>query len=180
MADFKEITLSTESIFSGTIIDVKRDHVQLPNGKTSRRELVYHPGAVAVIAVNDEGNILMVRQFRKPLERTLVEIPAGKLEKGEEPESCARRELAEETGYRAKALHPVTSFYTSPGFSDEIVHLYYADELERGEVHTDEDEFVEPLEVDLEEALRLIEKKEIYDAKTVYAVQYLQLKQTQR
>lgn len=173
---FDEKTLSSESIYKGKIIDVRLDEVELPNGKPGKRELVYHPGAVAVVAVTDDDKIVMVKQFRKPLERSLVEVPAGKLENNEDPEACARRELQEETGYRAGELNHVTSFYTSPGFSDEIIHLYFADQLVEGEPQTDEDEFVELMEVTLDEALDLIQRKEIYDAKTAYAIQYLQLK----
>lgn len=176
MTDFTERTLSSKTIYEGKIIDVKLDRVELPDGKTSDRELVYHPGAVAIIALTEEGRILMVRQFRKPLERSIVEIPAGKLEKGENPEACARRELEEETGFRCDELEHVTSFYTSPGFSDEIIHLYFTDKLTMGQQQTDDDEFVELLEVTLEEAIEWIRKKEIYDAKTAYAVQYLQLR----
>lgn len=121
----------------------------------------------------------MVKQFRKPLERTIVEIPAGKLEKGEEPEYTALRELEEETGYTAKKLTKITAFYTSPGFADEIVHVFLAEELsvleEKREL--DEDEFVEVMEVTLEDALKLVESREVYDAKTAYAIQYLQLKE---
>ncbi|HET7578429.1 MAG TPA: NUDIX hydrolase [Bacillales bacterium] len=177
MNDFTEKTISSETIYTGKIIDVKLDQVELPNGKTSGRELVYHPGAVAVIALTEDGKIIMVRQFRKPLERSIVEIPAGKLEKGEDPEACAHRELEEETGYRGADLEHVASFYTSPGFSDELIHLYFTDKLEKGQQQPDEDEFVELMEVTLEEALELVKNKQIYDAKTVYAVQYLQLRQ---
>src|SRR5699024_7139436 len=107
--------------------------------------------------------IVMVRQFRKALERTLVEIPAGQLKKHEDPEVCARRELQEETGYIASKLNHVNSFYTSPGFADEIIHLYFSNQLTAGEPHTDDDEFVERIEVTLPEALELIQQKEIYD-----------------
>lgn len=176
MDNFTEKTISRDTIYEGKIIDVKLDQVSLPNGKTSSRELVFHPGAVAVIALTEEGKIPLVRQYRKPLERDLVEIPAGKLEKGEVPESCAARELEEETGYRPLKMEHVASFYTSPGFSDEIVHLYFTDRLIKGEQQPDEDEFVELLEVTLEEAQDLFRDKEIYDAKTVYALQYLQLR----
>lgn len=175
MADFTEKTLSSETIYNGKIINVQLDEVELPNGKTSKRELVYHPGAVAVIALTEEDRILMVRQFRKPLGRSIVEVPAGKLEKGEDPEKCARRELEEETGYRSENMSHVASFYTSPGFSDELIHLYFTDQLIKGKQNPDEDEFVELMEVTLDEALELVKKKEIYDAKTAYAVQYLQL-----
>lgn len=153
--------------------------MELPNGKTSKREIVKHPGAVAILAVTEEGKIIMVKQFRKPLERAIVEIPAGKLEKGEEPEYTALRELEEETGYTAKKLTKITAFYTSPGFADEIVHVFLAEELSVLEEKRalDEDEFVEVMEVTLEDALKLVESREVYDAKTAYAIQYLQLKE---
>ncbi|MEC3758899.1 ADP-ribose pyrophosphatase [Bacillus halotolerans] len=179
MKHLEEKTIAKEQIFSGKVIDLYVEDVELPNGKTSKREIVKHPGAVAVLAVTDEGKIIMVKQFRKPLERTIVEIPAGKLEKGEEPEYTALRELEEETGYTAKKLTKITAFYTSPGFADEIVHLFLAEELsvleEKREL--DEDEFVEVMEVTLEDALKLVESREVYDAKTAYAIQYLQLKE---
>ncbi|MEC1749905.1 MULTISPECIES: ADP-ribose pyrophosphatase [Bacillus] len=179
MKHLEEKTIAKEQIFSGKVIDLYVEDVELPNGKTSKREIVKHPGAVAVLAVTDEGKIIMVKQFRKPLERTIVEIPAGKLEKGEEPEYTALRELEEETGYTAKKLTKMTAFYTSPGFADEIVHVFLAEELavleEKREL--DEDEFVEVMEVTLEDALKLVESREVYDAKTAYAIQYLQLKE---
>ncbi|MDR9795652.1 NUDIX hydrolase [Aeribacillus pallidus] len=179
MNRLNEETIAKEKIFSGKIIDVYVEDVRLPNGENAKREVVKHPGAVAVIPITNEGKIVMVRQYRKALERQLVEIPAGKLEKGESPEITARRELEEETGYGCESLKHVISFYTSPGFADELVHLYLAEGLIKLEnkASLDEDEFVEVLEVTLEEARKLIEEKEIYDAKTVYAVQYLTLKQ---
>ncbi|MEC1625005.1 ADP-ribose pyrophosphatase [Bacillus mojavensis] len=179
MKHLEEKTIAKEQIFSGKVIDLYVEDVELPNGKTSKREIVKHPGAVAVLAVTDEGKIILVKQFRKPLERTIVEIPAGKLEKGEEPEYTALRELEEETGYTAKKLTKMTAFYTSPGFANEIVHVFLAEELavleEKREL--DEDEFVEVMEVTLEDALKLVESREVYDAKTAYAIQYLQLKE---
>ncbi|KJJ40475.1 ADP-ribose pyrophosphatase [Bacillus subtilis] len=179
MKSLEEKTIAKEQIFSGKVIDLYVEDVELPNGKTSKREIVKHPGAVAIVAVTDEGKIIMVKQFRKPLERTIVEIPAGKLEKGEKPEYTALRELEEETGYTAKKLTKITAFYTSPGFADEIVHVFLAEELsileEKREL--DEDEFVEVMEVTLEDALKLVESREVYDAKTAFAIQYLQLKE---
>jgi ADP-ribose pyrophosphatase len=173
-----EKTISRQTIFEGKIIDLYLEDVELPNGKTSKREIVKHPGAVAIIAMTEDERILMVRQYRKPLERTLVEIPAGKLEKGEEPAETARRELEEETGYVCETLTPLLSFYTSPGFADELVHLFVAEKLSKKEdaAPLDEDEFVDILEITLEEAVTMLEEKQIYDAKTAYAVQYLQLK----
>lgn len=174
--NFTEKTIRSTEIFQGKIIRVTLDDVLLPNGKKNRRELVKHPGAAAILALTSEGKIVMVRQFRKPLERTLVEIPAGKLEEGEQPEESIVRELEEETGYRAEKVEYVTSFYTSPGFADEIIHLYFCQSLHRGTVQTDDDEFVECLEVTFEEAEAMIQKREIYDAKTLIALQYLKLK----
>ncbi|QGQ47105.1 NUDIX hydrolase [Metabacillus sediminilitoris] len=182
MEHLKETTISSKEIFKGRVIDLFVEEVKLPNGKTSTREIVKHPGAVAVIAITSENKILMVEQFRKPLGRTLVEIPAGKLEKGEEPEATAKRELQEETGYTCGELRPLISFYTSPGFADELVHLFIAENLEKLTVaaELDEDEFLDVMEVTLDEALEMIQNKRIYDAKTAYAVQYLQLKKALR
>jgi ADP-ribose pyrophosphatase len=179
MKKFEEKTISTEKIYQGKIIDLQVDDVTLPNGKTSKRELVKHPGAVAVIALTPEGKLVMVEQYRKALEKSIVEIPAGKLEPGEEPIITAARELEEETGYGCEKLEHLISFYTSPGFADELVHLYLAKNIKRIEEarELDEDEFVELIEVSVEEASVLIEDEKIHDAKTAYAVQYLQLQQ---
>jgi ADP-ribose pyrophosphatase len=175
LSDLYEKTISETDIYKGRIIELKVKEVQLPNGEKSKREVVLHPGAVAILAVTPEKKIVLVRQFRKALERTIVEIPAGKLEKGEEPITCARRELEEETGYRCGEMKKIGAFYTSPGFADEFIHVYFTEELSKGTVQTDEDEFVELMEVSLTEALNLIETEEIIDAKTVFAIQYLQM-----
>ncbi len=174
---FEEKTITSTTLYEGRIINLQIDEVELPNGKTSKRELIRHPGAVAVIAVTNENKIVMVEQYRKALERSIIEIPAGKLEPGEAPEKTAERELEEETGYGCKTLEHVISFYTSPGFADEIVHVYMAKELFPLEdaKSLDEDEFVERLEVSIEEALEFIKEKRIFDAKTVFAIQHLQL-----
>lgn len=174
-----EKTIKREVLFEGKVIDLHIEEVELPNGHTSRRELIKHPGAVAILAITDEKKIVMVQQYRKALDKVIVEIPAGKLEKGEAPEVTAKRELEEETGYDCETLTPLISFYTSPGFADELVHLFIAKDLKKIEnpASLDEDEFVDVLEVSLDEALELIREKKIYDAKTAYAVQYLQLQQ---
>lgn len=174
-----EKTIKREVLFEGKVIDLHIEEVELPNGHTSRRELIKHPGAVAILALTDEKKIVMVQQYRKALDKVIVEIPAGKLEKGEAPEVTAKRELEEETGYDCETLTPLISFYTSPGFADELVHLFIAKDLKKIEnpASLDEDEFVDVLEVSLDEALELIRDKKIYDAKTAYAVQYLQLQQ---
>ncbi|MGE5701458.1 MAG: NUDIX domain-containing protein [Clostridia bacterium] len=165
-----EKTIASEQIYDGRIIKVKVDDVLLPNGKTAKREIVNHQGAVAVMAITEDRKLLAVRQFRKPLERSIIEIPAGKLELGEEPLACAIRELAEETGYTAKQFTHLSSFYTSPGFADELLHLYVAEGLTQGEAQPDEDEFVEVLHLSLDEAKQLHADGEIRDAKTVLAL----------
>lgn len=179
MGGLEEKTIQSEEIFTGRVIRLQVDQVELPNGKTSSREIVKHPGAVAILPLTDDGKIVMVEQFRKPLERMLVEIPAGKLEKGEKPAETARRELEEETGYESKELEWLISFYTSPGFADELVHLYIAKGLSKKETAAalDEDEFVNLVELSLDEAITYIREQKIYDAKTAYAVQYLQLQE---
>lgn len=165
----EEVTIETKPIFDGKIIKLQVDTVTLPNGSTATREIVRHPGAVAVLAIK-EDKMLVVEQYRKPLGRNQVEIPAGKLDPGEEPIVAAMRELAEETGYRADHLIPLGSFYTSPGFADEIIHLYAADQLIAGEAHTDEDEFLEVDEMTLEEAFAAMRAGRISDAKTINAM----------
>ncbi|MEF3328051.1 NUDIX hydrolase [Oceanobacillus oncorhynchi] len=175
MQRFEEKTMTSKKIFEGNIIDIQLDEVRLPNGETAQRELVYHPGAVAIIPITPDNKIVLVEQYRKPLERTLVEIPAGKLEQNENPLTAAVRELEEETGYTTTNLSQVTSFYTSPGFANELVYVYVTNDLIKMENPPagDDDEFVEIMEVTLDEAKDLVEKGRIQDAKTNYAVLYL-------
>ncbi|MDH5160014.1 NUDIX hydrolase [Heyndrickxia oleronia] len=182
MHKFEEKTIHTEKVFEGKVVRLQIDDVELPNGKTSKREIIKHPGAVAVLALTPENKIVLVEQYRKPMERALVEIPAGKLEPGEKPEVTAVRELEEETGYECNRLDHIISFYTSPGFADELIHLYLATGLRKKENprSADEDEFVELIEVSLEEAIQLVKEQKIFDAKTAYAIQYLQLKEAQK
>ncbi|WP_026694748.1 NUDIX hydrolase [Peribacillus kribbensis] len=182
MEKLEEKTLDSSAIFSGRVISLEVHEVELPNGRKSTREIIKHPGAVAIIALTPENKILLVEQYRKAMERTLVEIPAGKLEKGEDVMDSARRELEEETGYVCDSLEYVSGFYTSPGFADELVHIFYASGLTRKEdsAPLDEDEFVEVLELTLPEALEYVKNQKIYDAKTVYAIQYLQLREAEK
>ena len=175
MKKFEEKTIQTKRVFKGKVISLQVDDVLLPNGKESKREIVKHPGAVAVIALTADDRIVFVEQYRKPLERSLLELPAGKMEPNEAAEKTARRELEEETGYTTDSLTYITSFYTSPGFADELIHLYYTDWLIRLKepVALDEDEFVEVRYLTLEEAEQCVVNQEIYDAKTAYALLYL-------
>ncbi|GAB0166959.1 NUDIX hydrolase [Lysinibacillus sp. CTST325] len=175
MKKFEEKTTKTTPIYDGKIVKLQVDDVTLPNGNVAKREIIKHPGAVAVIAVTDEGKLVLVEQYRKALERSIIEIPAGKLEPGEEPIVTARRELEEETGYGAQSLTYLQAFATSPGFADEIIHLFVAKELYKIEnkADLDEDEFVELLEVSLEEAGQMVADERIFDAKTAFAVLWL-------
>ena len=174
-----EKTIRTKPIFKGKIIELEVQDVQLPNGEESKREIINHPGAVAVVTFTQEGKLILVKQFRKALEKAIAEIPAGKLEVGEDPLECAKRELEEETGVMAKTWTKLHSFYTSPGFANEIVHVYLAEDLEIGQLNMDEDEFVERIDVTMDEANQMILSEEIHDAKTIYAIQYWQLRQAQ-
>lgn len=175
MKKFEEKTTKTTSIYEGKIVKLQVDDVTLPNGNVAKREIIKHPGAVAVIAVTKEGKLVLVEQYRKALERSIIEIPAGKLEPGEEPIVTARRELEEETGYGAQSLTYLQAFATSPGFADEIIHLFVAKDLYKIEdkADLDEDEFVELLEVSLEEAGQMVADERIFDAKTAFAVLWL-------
>lgn len=180
MKKFEEKTITTEQVFKGRVIQLQVDQVSLPNGKTATREIIKHPGAVAVIAITNDKKIVFVEQYRKPLEKSIIELPAGKIDPGEAPEVTAIRELEEETGYTTspEALSLVTSFYTSPGFADEKMYIYVTESITKLEtpVACDDDEFVELLELTLEEAAQYIAEKRIDDAKTNYAVLYLQSK----
>lgn len=177
MKKFEEKSIHSEQIFKGKIISVKVDDVTLPNGQVSKREIVNHPGAVAIIPITSEGKLIVVEQYRKALERSIIEIPAGKLEPGEAPEITARRELEEETGYGCHELKYLQTFATSPGFADEVIHLFVARDLYpiENKAALDEDEFVELMEITLDEAERMVAQQKIYDAKTAYAVLWMKI-----
>jgi ADP-ribose pyrophosphatase len=178
--DFEEKTLSTKKIYDGKIIKVNVDTVALPNGKgTASRELVFHPGGVTVLAITPEDKMVLVKQFRKPLEKVILEIPAGKLEVGESavPASAARRELEEETGYQAGVFEKIGEYYLSVGFCDELLRFYYATDLTLAEtpLAQDEDEVIERFELTLEEAKQAMADGVICDAKTIMAIQLWEL-----
>ncbi|MDT2757272.1 NUDIX hydrolase [Enterococcus asini] len=177
--NFEEKTIKREMLFQGKIIEVALDEVALPNGGVAKRELVFHPGGVGIVAITPEDKMLFVRQFRKPLERVILEIPAGKIDPGEgdRPEVTGARELEEETGYRPEKMTHLDSMYLSPGFANEMLHLYLAEGLVKVEnpKPMDEDEVIEVYELTLEEAQEALAKGEICDAKTIYALQYWQL-----
>ena len=168
--ELHEKKIDSKNLFTGKIIKLYLDNVMLPNKKITTREKVSHPGAVGIVPVNKKSKLVLVEQYRYPVESTLMEIPAGKLDKGEDPADCAGRELHEEIGATGGKLIHLVSFYTSPGFSDEILHLYLATDFERKENNLDEDEFLHVYEIDLEKAVSLIKKGKIMDAKTIIGI----------
>ncbi|UTH10589.1 NUDIX hydrolase [Macrococcoides canis] len=171
-----ERTIEKKQIMDGKVIKVEKHIVTLPNGKESVREVVKHPGAVAILAVKDK-KILFVEQFRKAMEKCLIEIPAGKVESGEERINTAKRELEEETGYTTQQLSLLNEFYVSPGFCDEYISLYYTDTLIASSMLSpDEDEFVNHHWLTLDEALQWVDEGRIEDAKTIIAILNYQLK----
>jgi ADP-ribose pyrophosphatase len=166
-----EPTLNSETAFSGHLIDVRTDTVRLPNGTTTTREIVVHPEVVGILPVTSDGRVVMVRQFRKPAEQVLLEVPAGGIDDGETPEDAVRREMVEETGYRVGSVRRLASFYTSPGFTTEYMYLYAAQDLQPGEP-TEETDQIEVVLLTRDEAMQRLRAGEIHDAKTIIALQY--------
>lgn len=164
-----EKTLSTSVVYDGDFLRMERLVVELPNGATSTRDIVRHPGAVGVFAIDGNDNVLLVRQYRTALGRTMLEIPAGKLEAGEDPLVAAQRELSEETGCSAASFAPLVPVATAAGFCDEVIELFLAADLTIGEAHADEDEFVEVEWMPLAQLLDHIVSGRVDDSKTMVA-----------
>ncbi len=162
----EETKLSSEEIFDGVAIHLFRDEILLPNGNKGVREVIRHPGAVCVLPITDNGEIIFVNQFRYALNKVTLEVPAGKLEKGEDPQEAALRELSEETGLTAGKIVPTGALYTSPALIDEIIYMYIATDLTEGEQHLDEDEFVNAIRIPLKKAVEMVMNGEIRDSKT--------------
>ena len=158
---------SEELAWEGAIFDVSKLEVELPNGRLARRDIVRHPGAAAVVALTENGKIALVRQYRTALDRVTVEIPAGKLDPGEDPLDCARRELTEETGFSAGRIAYLTTIATSAGFADELIHIYLATQLSFEGADPDDDEFINVDLVPLSELIDAVLDGKIEDAKTV-------------
>lgn len=165
----QEHKLSSEMKFDGKLIKVTYDIADV-NGKEAWREVVHHPGASAVVAIDEDNRIIMEKQFRYALNDYLLEIPAGKLDAGEDPLVCAKRELEEETGIIASEWISLGTIATSPGFCNEVIHLYVAKGLSKGEIHWDEDEYVEVERYTLDELLQRIKEETIKDSKTLSAL----------
>ncbi|EGT5419100.1 NUDIX hydrolase [Clostridioides difficile] len=162
----EEKTISSDRVYTGKVITLKVDTVEIPGQGYQKRELVEVGGAVGIVAITDDNKVVLVKQFRKPIEKPIFEIPAGKLEKNESPKECAERELKEETGYSAKNIKLIHKFFTSAGFSNEIMFVYLATGLTPGENNLDADEFLDVYEIELEETYNMVLKNDVEDAKT--------------
>ncbi len=168
--DKNEPTIATRSIFTGRIIDVRVDTIRLPNGRETTREIVDHAPSICVAPVDADNNALLVRQYRKPTESFLLEVPAGGIEEGETPEEAARRELQEEIGHTASRLTELTAFWLAPGWCSEYMHAYLATDLTPARLDADDDEFIEVVRVPLAEIPGKIASGEIQDAKSIAAL----------
>ena len=172
-----EAQIGSRRIYTGRVINLDMDRVRFPDGSSGELEIVRHPGASAVLPflgnpAGTDPEMLLIRQYRYAAECYLYEIPAGRLNAGESPETCARRELLEETGCSAEQVLFLTSMYTTPGFTDERIHLFVASGLSRGETQREADEFIEVVTMPLSRALKMVERGEIQDAKTALALLY--------
>lgn len=168
------------NIYTGKVVTLNVDRVQLPNGVTVELETIRHPGAAAVVPLKDNGAIVLIRQFRHAAGGFIYEIPAGKLHPGENPLHCASRELEEEVGYRAASFELLSSIFTAPGFADEVIHIYQATGLTKGRQQLDRDEVLEVIEMPLSDAVNKIEDGTIRDAKTIVGLQAVYLRNITR
>lgn len=162
--------LAVEEVFRGRVVHLRLEHARLPDGRTTLLELVAHPGASAVVPLGSDGQVWLVRQWRHAVGRWLLEVPAGKLDPGEEPASCALRECEEETGWRPQRLVDLGPLWTTPGFTDERIHLFAGLDLVMGEAQLQADEALTPVAVPLEEAVRMALEGEIEDGKSIVAL----------
>jgi ADP-ribose pyrophosphatase len=176
LQNLRETQITSSGIYDGKVLKMRQDTVELPNGEHGYREVLSHPGGIVILPVLDDGKILLIKQFRYALNKVIYEFPAGKLEPGEDPFECAKRELEEETGYAANQWQSCHYVYTAPGFCNEKLYLYKATELTKLEnPHTEDDEFIEVVTHTIEELVALIKQGVITDAKTVCGVFWLQL-----
>ena len=162
-----ETFVSKKTVWKGNAVNFDVDTVRLPNGKLATREFMNHPGAVGVVPFVDADTIVLVRQYRHPVREVTLELPAGKLDKGESVLSCLKRELSEETGFTARKFTPLIRYWPTPAFADEVLHLYTATGLTPGKMHADADEFLERVFMPFKKALAMVERGKIRDSKTV-------------
>jgi len=170
MSDFFEQPISSKRIYQGKILNLRVDTVKLPNGHEATREVVEHSGAVAIVALTERDEVILVRQYRHAVGKVMLEIPAGKLEPGEQPQECAHRELSEETGCHTTDLQLLFRFFSTPGFANEEMYLYLAKGLTCHNQHPDDDETIEIMHLPLKEAIEMIKTGEICDAKTIIGI----------
>lgn len=168
--DFTETLLSSESVFQGRLLNVKRDRVRLPDGKEAHREYIVHPGAVVILALTDQDELVMERQYRYPLGRDFFELPAGKIDAGEDPADTARRELAEETGYTAQEWKRLAVIHPSIGYSNERIEIFLARKLGLTQSSPDEEEFLEVFTLPLRTAIEWVRSGAITDTKSIAAL----------
>ena len=168
--DYEEKTKSVKNIFDGNIIKLRVETVELPDGKTATRELISHGGGVGIIAVDENGEVFMVSQYRIAAREMMMEIPAGKIDNGEEPLECGKRELIEETGYAAEEFTYLGTYYATPGYCEEKLHLYLARKLKFVGQHLDEGEFLNVKEYKLDDLCNMVMENKINDAKTAIAI----------
>lgn len=167
----------TRNIYTGKVVTLNVDTVQLPNGVTIDLETIRHPGAAAVVPIKDDGTVVLIRQFRHAAGGFIYEIPAGKLSPGEDPLHCAARELEEEVGYRSSSFELLSSIFTAPGFADEVIHVYKATGLTKGRQQLDRDEVLEIVEMPLEQAIKGIQDGTIRDGKTIVGLQAVYIRE---
>lgn len=168
--DYEEKTKSVKNIFDGNIIKLRVETVELPDGKTATRELISHGGGVGVIAVDENGEVFMVSQYRIAAREMMMEIPAGKIDNGEDPLECGKRELIEETGYAAEEFTYLGTYYATPGYCEEKLHLYLARKLKFVGQHLDEGEFLNVKKYKLDDLYNMVMENKINDAKTAIAI----------
>ncbi|HJV96030.1 MAG TPA: NUDIX hydrolase [Albitalea sp.] len=173
-AHLREETLASQAVYRGGFIEVRCDHVRLPNGATATREYIVHPGAVMIVPLLDDGRLIMERQYRYPLSRVMLEFPAGKIEPGEPTLQCAARELAEETGYRAAEWARAGILHNAVAYSNEGIEVWFARGLVEGTASLDHGEFLDVSTATLDELLALAQSGELTDAKTLIGLLWLQ------
>jgi ADP-ribose pyrophosphatase len=170
MSELKESTISSKQVYEGSFLDVRKDIVNLPDGNTSTREWINHPGAACIIPVLSDGRLALIKQYRYPVKSIMIELPAGKLDPGEDPEECAVRELEEEIGYSAGKLTFVSKIHPAIGFANEEMWIFLAENLIKSQKNTDHDEFVELIPTSIKDSVKMVWNGTITDVKTIIGI----------
>ena len=170
MSELKESTISSKQVYEGSFLDVRKDIVNLPDGNTSTREWINHPGAACIIPVLSDGRLALIKQYRYPVKSIMIELPAGKLDAGEDPEECAVRELEEEIGYSAGKLTFVSKIHPAIGFANEEMWIFLAENLIKSQKNTDNDEFVELIPTSIKDSVKMVWNGTITDVKTIIGI----------